>query len=316
MNYRQFGKTDLIISEIGCARLGGIFGNLTRPGMIQTLHRAYAEGITLYDTSDMYCQGESEKLLGEAFSSRRDKVVIASKAGYVLPGQRKLVAKVKPLLRPILRRLHLKRENLPKGVRGELSQNFSAQYITGAVEQSLQRLKTDYLDLFQLHSPPPIILEQGEIFETLEKLKLQGKVRYYGVSCERTEDAFICLKYPGLSSLQLRINLLDQSALAEAVPQAADKGLAIIARECFAGGLLAKAPESLKSEAISRDIRKSAALLEKINYYAELAYHNNYSLKQLALNFVLDQPSITTVLLGMNTEQQLNSNLETLPGKV
>jgi aryl-alcohol dehydrogenase-like predicted oxidoreductase len=163
MNYRSFGATKLTVSEVGfgCARLGGIFQDSTKADMLRTLHLAFDRGITFYDTADMYSQGESEILLGKAFHGRRDKVVIASKAGYCLPARRKMVARIKPLVRPIIQRAGLKRQHLPSGLRGALSQDFSAGYLLKAVDQSLKRLRTDYLDLYQLHSPPTSVLESG-----------------------------------------------------------------------------------------------------------------------------------------------------------
>lgn len=317
MEYRTFGSTGLKVSRIGfgCARLGGFFSNLTRAEMQEILHQALDTGINFYDTSDMYSQGESEKVVGEAFSRQRDRVIIASKTGYVLPGQRRLISRIKPLVRPIIKKLGLKRENLPVGVRGELTQNFSPGYITQAIEQSLKRLKTDYLDLYQLHSPPTAILEQGEALETLAKLKKQGKIRFFGVSCERIEDALICLNHPGLSSLQLRFNLLDQSALEQAIPLASKNGVGIIARECFAGGLLAKSPESLKIAEVSEDPEVAPRRYQQILDYATTANQNNLSLRQQALYFILEQPGISVALLGMTTQTQLKTNLAMLTGK-
>src|SRR4029077_5668762 len=130
-------------------------------------------GINFYDTADMYSQGECEALLGQAFRSQRDKVIIATKGGYCLPAQRKLIARVKPLVRPVARMLGIKRENLPSSVTGTLSQDFTPQYLVQALEGSLRRLQTDYLDIYQLHSPPAPVIQSGEFIETLETLKRQ-----------------------------------------------------------------------------------------------------------------------------------------------
>src|SRR5690348_11208250 len=109
MQYKRFGMTDLTVSEVGfgCARLGGIFQGATKADMLSTLHQAFDYGITFFDTSDMYCQGESEALLGEAFRGQRDRVIIASKVGYCLPTQRRVAARIKPLLRPLIQRVGL-----------------------------------------------------------------------------------------------------------------------------------------------------------------------------------------------------------------
>src|SRR5260370_27326477 len=227
MERTRFGTTDLYVSDIGfgCARLGGFFQSADKPGMVRTLREALAAGITFYDTSDMYTQGESEQVLGEAFHGVRDQVVLASKFGYCLPAQRQLLSRVKPLVKPLVQRLGLRREHLPSAIRGSLAQNFSPGYVVHAVEQSLRRLKTDHLDLCQLHSPPAEVLAQGHFLAPLQLLQRQGKIRYYGVSCERTSNAELCLRLVGISSLPLRMSLFGQSALPDAVYQGAAPGV-------------------------------------------------------------------------------------------
>src|SRR5260370_28089232 len=187
MERTRFGTTDLYVSDIGfgCARLGGFFQSADKPGMVRTLREALAAGITFYDTSDMYTQGESEQVLGEAFHGVRDQVVLASKFGYCLPAQRELVSRVKPLVKPLVQRLGIRRDHLPSAVRGSLAQNFSPSYVVHAVEQSLRRLKTDHLDLCQLHSPPAEVLAQGEFLAPLQLLQRQGKSRFFARSCGR-----------------------------------------------------------------------------------------------------------------------------------
>src|SRR5947209_2061852 len=120
MQQRRFGSTDLRVSELGfgCARLGGVFEDSTRAEILRTLRGAFDQGITFFDTADMYTQGESERLLGQAFAHDRDKIVIASKAGYCLPAQKKAIARIKPLVRPIVQRFGIKREKIPSGLKG------------------------------------------------------------------------------------------------------------------------------------------------------------------------------------------------------
>src|SRR5215831_20885069 len=106
MKLRSFGSTGLRVSEIGlgCARIGGIFQQDPR-GFANLLAAAYDRGIRFFDTADIYSQGESETLVGKAFKGRRHEVVIATKAGYVLPAQRQLIARIKPLVRPLIKAL-------------------------------------------------------------------------------------------------------------------------------------------------------------------------------------------------------------------
>jgi aryl-alcohol dehydrogenase-like predicted oxidoreductase len=313
MDLTRFGTTDLMVSDIGfgCARLGGVFQSVSPDAMLRTLSRALDAGITFFDTSDMYCQGESEALLGRAFRGNRERVVIASKVGYCLPARRKLVSQVKPLLKPVIRRLGIKRGALPAGASGALTQDFSPAYITKAVEGSLRRLRTDYLDLYQLHSPPPSVLTSGDFLAPLERLQRDGKIRYFGVSCETTADVLTCLHYPGLSALQLRLSLLDQTALDTAIPLARERGVALIARECFAGGLLAKPADAMGLEAILPDEAARETKRDEILGYAGLAQQSRRSLPELALQFVR-AAGVSVTLLGMRTEQQLADNLRLL----
>jgi aryl-alcohol dehydrogenase-like predicted oxidoreductase len=313
MNYRRLGATDLTVSEVGfgCARLGGVFGTMTRDDMLRTLRAAFEQGITFYDTADMYCQGESEALLGQAFQTNRHQVIIATKAGYCLPGQRRLAARLKPLLRPIVRRVGLKRAQLPAGLRGTLAQDFSPDYLVKAVEASLRRLRTDYLDLFQLHSPPATVLEDGAFLAPLEKLKTQGKIRNVGVSCESVEDAQLCLQHPDVAALQIRLSLLDQRPLEGLVQQCAKQRVGLIARECFGGGLLAKS-NGTPDEGPSLETGEQAATRRHMSVYQRLADRQGRSLPELALQFVLSQESITVALLGMRTDEHLAANLRYL----
>lgn len=307
MRQRRFGNTSLIVSEVGfgCARLGGIFESERKPSILRTLRAALDEGITLFDTADMYTQGESEKLLGSAFQRDRHRIVIASKVGFCLPTQKKALAKVKPLVRPLIRRTGVTRNRIPSGLKGSVTQDFSSAHIISSLEQSLRRLRTDYLDLYQLHSPPRSVLERGEFLEPLEKLQSEGKIRYYGISCETTEDALVCLQYPGIASLQIRLSLLEQSAVPELLAEAHHRGIAIIAREIFAGGMLAK-PFSVPG-----DMRAMPARSGQSGHldYQLLAETLGVPLPQLALRFILNLEGVSVALIGMRTATHLTEAL-------
>ena len=305
MKTRHFGNTGLQVSEIGfgCARIGGVFAQSKGSEEVRnTLRKAFDEGINFFDTADMYSQGESEVLLGQAFRDKRDKVILASKGGYCLPAQRKLVARIKPLIRPIARALGLKRENLPASVTGSLSQDFSPQYLIQALEASLRRLKTDYLDFYQLHSPPAEIIRSGAFIETLETLKRQGKMRFYGVTTDTVEEARLCLQYPAISSVQMPFGLLDLEGIDAVLsqPEIAAKG--IIARGCFGGGLL-------KETLTEAELKQMTPKWPQILGYRRLAEEHGRSILEMALQFSLCAPNISVTLLGMRTEAHLATNL-------
>jgi aryl-alcohol dehydrogenase-like predicted oxidoreductase len=315
MKRTQFGRTDLQVSALGlgCARIGGIFKN--EPAQfIELLRSAQDRGINFFDTADMYSQGESEMLIGKAFRGRRDQVIIASKVGYCLPTRRRWIARIKPLVRPLIRVLRLKRERLSMAMKGEIAQNFAPAYIRAAVEASLRRIKTDYLDLLQLHSPPADVIARGDWLDALENLKRAGKLRYYGISCDTQTAADAALSFDSISSLQLPVSLLD-SALAEAVLPAAHRGgVAVIARECLANGLLVK-PES-ELDLSFKDLSADAAerRREKLGSLRATAKERGVHLSRLALDYVTGLEGVSVALVGASRVDQLHGTLREFGG--
>jgi aryl-alcohol dehydrogenase-like predicted oxidoreductase len=311
VHLRAFGKTDLRVSEygLGCARIGGIFQHDT-PGFLNLLCAAQDFGVNFFDTADMYSQGESEALLGRAFRRRRDRVVIASKAGYCLPTRRRLAARLKPLLRPVIQLLKVRRDRLPAGARGALAQDFSPGYLRKAVEGSLRRLRTDYLDLFQLHSPPLSVVERGEWESSLEALKRAGKIRYYGVACDTVEVGLAALRYPGVSSVQFTLNLLDQRAVEALLPQARANGIAGIARECLANGLLIKRADEIDIKTYCPVVEEQRIREELLAKCRQLAADSGHSLTRSALDYVTGVEGVSVSLLGVRNVAQLQGLLE------
>jgi aryl-alcohol dehydrogenase-like predicted oxidoreductase len=307
---RRLGRTDLNVSEfgLGCARIGGIFKREPAE-FVSLLSAAFDAGITFFDTADIYSQGESETLLGRAFRGRRrDQVVIATKAGYVLPSRRRLVARVKPLVRPVIRLLGLTRRHVPGAVSGSLHQDFSPSHLRRAVEGSLRRLRTDRLDLFQLHSPPFGIVVEGGWIEALEALKAEGKIRHFGVSCDSAEAAQAALGHTGVSSVQLAINLLDRWAV-PVLPRAHEQGVGVIARECLANGLLVKDASALDIKKYTQSDDEATAKTRQIELYRKAAAERGLTPTQLALQFVSHLEGVSVSLVGVSSLDQLNSLL-------
>lgn len=304
----------MLVSEIGFggSRIGGVFAG--RNSSTETLHllaSALDAGINFYDTADIYSQGESEALIGKAFRNRRDQVVLATKGGYCLPARRNLLKKVKPLLRPLVNALGLKRAKMPAGLSGALSQNFSPSYLVAALNASLRRLRTDYVDLYQLHSPGAGFMQSsefGEALQTLERLKTEGKIRHYGVATETPEEAPFCLAAPGISSLQTGFGLLDPHALDHGVISSAmERGLAVIARGCFGGGLL---KEGLDEETL----RRATPKWRQINALHRFSSDARRPLLDIALQFCRSTPGVSLTLIGMHTERHLRDSLEYAAG--
>ena len=252
-----------------------------------TLSAALDSGINFFDTADSYGQGGSERLLGDVIRGRRDQVVISTKAGYRFRGIRRFARWVKPAAKLFLRRSESARR-ISSTMRGDrLSQCFAPEYIISSVEGSLRRLKTEYVDLFLLHSPPPHTIADGRVFDALDRLKSKGLIRYYGVSCGSQEDALLCLRDPRILTLQVPGNLLGMGALEKLLELAAKKGVAIVVRQPFAQG----------------DLLTHPALLEFV------AKHPGRTPAQTALRFVLQVRRVGVVLTGMTSRSHLAENL-------
>ena len=313
MKMSSFGRTGLRVSSIGigCARIGGIF-QAGSSGFVELLAASLDAGINFFDTADMYSQGESETLLGRAFKGKREQVVIASKIGYRLPGQRRLIARIKPLVRPLVKLLGLRRAHLPAAVRGALEQDFTPAWLRRALEASLKRLRTDRLDLLQLHSPPREVIERGEWLQTLDGFKRAGKIRHWGIACDTVDDALAALRHPGVSSLQVTISLLEQGAIERLLPQARAQGVGVIAREVLANGLLAKDPATIDLKSYCRSPEEEARRARQLAAVGDLARAHGCVPAQLALQLVQGLEGVPVALIGVRSVAQLQGTLRWL----
>ena len=309
MRYRQFGKTGWRVSEIGFggARIGGLFAqDGGRAASLRTLEAAFDAGINFYDTADMYSQGESEILVGKAFRKKRDKVFIATKGGYCLPGQKRLIQLIKPIAKPIVRAIGLRRSAVPAALSGTISQDFSPGYLRKAVEASLRRLQSDHIDLYQLHSPPREELRGTRLQDALgllARLKAEGKIREYGIALDSVDDAAHCLGMEGIASLQMPFGLMDLEALDGVFDKVSERQYGIITRGCFGGG-------ALKQSLTEADLRAIEPKWERVLQIRRLAEQMQRSPLEAALQFSLCIERISVTILGMRTPQQLAANLQ------
>lgn len=313
MKYNRLGKTDLAVSEIGfgCQSIAGGLYYKNDTESISTLREAYERGVNFFDTSDHYTQGESEILIGKAFKGMRDKVIIGTKAGTLYtPGagfllkQRALLRPFGRFVRPLKIKLHLLRSKTKRS-------DFSAAYLKTAVEKSLRRLNTDYIDLFQLHKPSVEILEKGEFIEALEALKSQGKIRYYGISTRDNAEAFLCFKYPGISSVQITANLLDRNYLEDILSEAVKLEVGVIARNPRAQGHLTDERSDILAETYANNNREFEHKKQRASKYMFLAGESR-TLSQSALRFILRFQGISTVIPRAVNRIQLLENINTL----
>jgi aryl-alcohol dehydrogenase-like predicted oxidoreductase len=308
VRYRQFGKTGWCVSEIGFggARIGGLFAqDGGRATSLRTLEAACDAGINFYDTADMYSQGESEILIGNAFRKKRDRVFIATKGGYCLPRRKKLIQLIKPIVKPIVRAIGLRRSAVPAALSGANSQDFSPGHLRKAVEASLRRLQSDYIDLYQIHSPPREELHGNRLQDALglfARLKAEGKIREYGVALDSVDDAAHCLGMEGIASLQIPFGLMDLEALDGLFDRVFEHQYGIITRGCFGGG-------ALKQSLNEKELRAIEPKWERVLQIRQLAEQMQRSPLEAALQFSLSIERISVTILGMRTPEHLAANL-------
>ena len=291
MTYRNLGDSGLRVSKIGigCNNFGM---RIDAAATERVVGAALEHGITLFDTSDSY--GDSEIFLGEALGSRRKETVIATKFGSDLRGA-----------------------NGPDwGSRG------SRRYIRKAVERSLMRLNTDYIDLYQIHMPDPSTPIE-ETLAALTELVNEGKVRYIGNSNFagwQIADAEWIARTNGTArfiSAQNHYNLIDRTAESDVLPACERFGLGQLPYFPLASGLLTgkyqrgvAAPADGRIAAWHMDAMLSDANFDKVEKIAAFANGRGLSLLQVALGGLASRPAIASVIAGATSPEQVAANVE------
>ena len=271
MKYKKLGKSGLEVSEVsfGCMSLGDDQGANTA-----LLHRALDKGITFFDTADLYQKGENEVTVGKAFRGMRTSVILATKVG---------------------------NQWRPDGSGWDW--NPSKAYILRAVEDSLKRLQTDYIDLYQLHGgtiEDPI----AETIEAFELLRQQGKIRAYGISSIRPNVIREYVNRSNISSVMMQYSLLDRRPEETCFGLLQEHEIGVLARGSYAQGLLLGKPPK---PYLNRSEEEVAAAAEAVN---RLASESNRTAAEVAARFVLQHPAVTTAVLGIRTAAQLQEALQ------
>lgn len=312
MKERRLGKTGLRVSEIGfgCWAIGGnAYGVVRDEDSLDALEAAWDVGVNFFDTADIYGEGHSEELLGKFLKGKpRDRMTLATKCGwdFYLPAGRQVPSSEKPasaaqgLLEKFNHTGHRK--------------NFDAGYVRFACEQSLKRLGTDVIDLFQLHNPSRELIQKGDLVTVLEGLKKEGKIRFIGVSVHTEAEAFAVLQDPRVHVIQVIFNLLDQRMAERIFPEAEKKNTGVIVREPLASGLLsgkyAPSHEFPKDDHRRRwSPEKREADWQKIQLIQKTIRLRNTPLSKIALEFTLGYEAVSTVIPGAKTRAQVLENV-------
>ena len=292
---RPFGRSGVDVTEVGLGawQLGGdCWGDVPDDRALRILRAAVDAGVRFIDTADVYGGGRSEALIGRFLRECGEALFVATKVGrFPEPGW---------------------------------PENFSFDVFARHTEASIERLGVEALDLTQLHSIPAEQYERGEVFRWLEKLQEQGKIRRWGVSVESMDEAMVCLREPGLASLQVIFNIFRQKPIDALFEAAREKGVAVIARLPLASGLLAGkfSGDSTFAANDHRGFNPDGEMFNVGETFAGLGLRKGCELAdrlrpllpqgvpmaQASLRWVLDHEAVTVVIPGASRPEQALAN--------
>jgi len=293
MKYRRLGKTEILVSEIGFGAwgIGGVskgatsYGPTNDSSSIKALNCALDNGINFFDTSNVYGRGHSERIIGKTFLKVRDRVLIATKVGLI---------------------------------NYEDPSDFSIKNLSISLQGSLRRLKTDYVDLLQLHNPPTCIMQHNhDILNWVDQLKTKGVVRAFGVSVKSPQEGIRAIEQFKADSIQVNFNLLDHRAIDSGLIKSSDeKQVSLIARTPLCFGFLSG--KLNKDTRFDKQDHRSRWSNQQIDNWIQgsrkmLSCKTNYSSQtnsQFALRFCLSYPQVTTVIPGILNELEVKENIK------
>jgi aryl-alcohol dehydrogenase-like predicted oxidoreductase len=295
MQYRKLGKTNFNVSEVslGTWQIGASWGNVSDQDAERVVHAAIEKGINFFDTADVYGDGRSERLIAKVLSETSEQVFVATKAG---------------------RRLQ------PHTAEGYNHENLSA-----FVERSLKNLRRETLDLVQLHCPPVEAYYRPEVFAALDELKLAGKIRHYGVSVEKVEEALKAIEYPGVATVQIIFNIFRQRPKDLFFPLAQQRDVGILVRLPLASGLLSGkisrqtsfAPDDHRSYNRNGEQFDRGETFSGVDFDVALeaveeirrVLPDGTTMANFALRWILDHEAVSCVIPGARNEQQVIQNV-------
>jgi aryl-alcohol dehydrogenase-like predicted oxidoreductase len=295
MNYRELGRTGWKVSSIsfGTWAMGNDWGSVEDKESLAALNRAVDLGVNFFDTADVYGDGRSERLLAQLKRERKEEIIIATKAG---------------------RRLN-----------PHVAGGYTGENITGFIERSLQNLETDTLDLVQLHCPPTEVYYYPELFGTLDDLTEQGKIRYYGVSVEKVEEAIKAIEYPNVQTVQIIFNIFRQRPAEMFFDLAKQRKVGILARVPLSSGLLSgkMTAQTQFSEGDHRAYNRHGEAFDRGETFSGVDYGTGLeaveelralmpagmTMAQFALRWILMFDAVTCAIPGAKRPTQTEENV-------
>jgi aryl-alcohol dehydrogenase-like predicted oxidoreductase len=295
MEYRELGRTGWKVSAIsfGAWAIGGTWGPVDDQESMAALHRCVDLGVNFFDTADVYGDGHSELLLARLRKERREPFYIATKAGRRLPAQE------------------------PGG--------YNRGNLTAFLHRSLQNLSTATIDLLQLHCPPQQVFYMPEVFDILDDFVKTGKIRHYGVSVEKVEDALKAIEFPGVQSVQIIFNIFRQRPSELFFREARRRRVGILARLPLSSGMLTGklTRSSVFSPDDHRSFNRHGESFDRGETFSGLDYEKGLeavealrplapagaTLAQMALRWILMFPEVTCAIPGGRRASQVEENI-------
>lgn len=295
MKYREFGRTGWKVSEVsfGAWAIGSAWGATDDAESIAAMHRCIDLGINLFDTADVYGDGHSERLISRILRERPDADVrVITKAGRRLPKQ--------------------------------VVEGYTKENLTAWIDRSLQNLSVETIDLVQLHCPPTEVYYRPEVFEALDDLVAAGKIRHYGVSVEKVEEALKAIEFPGVQSVQIIFNMFRHRPAELFFREAQRRKVAVIARVPLASGLLSGKMTAQTTFAADdhRNFNRYGQSFDRGETFSGVDYDTGLqaveelralvpqgaTMAQLALRWILMFEAVTCVIPGAKRPSQAEDN--------
>jgi aryl-alcohol dehydrogenase-like predicted oxidoreductase len=295
MHYRKLGNTGFDVSTVsfGAWAIGGTWGPVDDDSALEALHRAVDLGVNFIDTADVYGDGHSEQLIARFRKQRKEALTVATKAG--------------------------------RGGSSHTAASYERGPLTAFVERSLRNLDSEALDLLQLHCPPTEVYYRPEVFGVLDDLVSAGKVRHYGVSVEKVEEALKAIEYPGVETVQIIYNVFRQRPAQLFLREAEQRGVGVIARLPLSSGLLAgKMTSARRFDADDhRKFNQQGAAFDKGETFSGLGFERGlewveklrplvpagFSMAQFALRYILMDEGVSCTIAGARTTAQVDENM-------
>jgi len=295
MQYRDLGRTGWKVSTVsfGAWAIGGSWGQTDDADAMATLHRALDRGVNFFDTADVYGDGRSERLIARLRAERSEPFYVATKAG---------------------RRLS-----------PHVAEGYNRANLTAFVERSLANLNVDAIDLLQLHCPPSPVFYMPEVFGVLDDLVKAGKLRHYGVSVEKVEEALKAIEYPGVQSVQIVYNLFRQRPAELLFRETLVRRVGILARLPLSSGMLSgrHGAATAFAEDDHRNFNRDGAAFDKGETFSGLDYATGLAaveelrawvpqgqtLSQFALRWILMNEAVTCAIPGGRRPAQVDENM-------